>query len=87
MVRANVLVVPNQDEAAWVKRKYPQFRFHVVVTPTDEPSGFCVGKCVWSPGALNLPARVRLSLRGLLAPLVDEKSSDEQFPQDALLSW
>lgn len=87
MVRANVLVVPNQDEAEWVKRRYPQYRFHFVLTPTSEPTGFLVGKYVWAPSARNLPARVRLALRGLLAPLMDEKSTEEQFPQDALLSW
>ena len=86
MIRANVLVVPNRDEASWIKDRYPQYLLHVVLTPDDKPSGFKVGECVWSPGARNLPASVRLALRGALAPLIDERSVDEDFPDD-LLSW
>lgn len=85
-IRANVLVAPSHKEADWVKERYPQYRFHVVLTPEETLSGFVVGEQVWTPGAGNLPASVRLRLRGLLAPLIDENSVEEEFPE-ALWSW
>lgn len=85
-VRANVLVAVDHDEADWIKKRYLQYRFYVVLTPDEKVSGFVVGEYVWSPGARNLPPRVRLALRGVLAPLIDGKSVEEEFPE-ALLSW
>lgn len=85
-MRANVLVASTYAEADWVKKQYPLYRFHVVLTPEGTLSGFVVGEQVWTPGASNLPASVRLRLRGLLAPLIDENSVEEEF-SEALLSW
>lgn len=80
-VRANVLVVTTHREADRIKKRCPQFRFHVALTPDDTPSGFVVGEYVWSPAARNLPATVRLRIRGLLAPLIDGQSVEEEFPE------
>lgn len=86
LVRARVLIAATQAEADGVKRKYPQFKYHLVVTPRTLPSGIRVGEYVWTPAASALPARLRMAVRGALAPLIDEDSVEETFP-DTLLSW
>lgn len=86
VIRANVMVAESQSEAVLLKRQYPQFRFHVVLAPDCPVSGFKVGEYVWTPRANGLPARTRMALRGMLAPLIDEKSVQEEFPS-TLLSW
>jgi hypothetical protein len=85
-IRANVMVAESQREAVALKRQYPQFRFHVVITPGNPSTGFKVNEYVWTPGACGLSATTRLALRGLLAPLIDEKSTEEEFPA-TLLIW
>ena len=80
------MIAVSRREADTFKKDCPQFRLHVTVTPQATPSGFLVGEYVWTPKALNLPASIRLQLRGLLAPLIDEESIEEEFP-DTLLYW
>lgn len=86
MIRQNLLVVAAEAEAAAIRARYPQFRDHVTLTPRTAPSGIRVGEYVWTSYALALPARLRLTLRGVLAGLIDEESVEETFP-DTLLSW
>lgn len=86
LARAKVLIAATVSEADQVKRKYPQFKYHVAVTPRCLPELLSVGEYVWTPAASSLPARLRLGLRGYLAPLIDEDSVEETFP-DTLLSW
>lgn len=86
--RANVIIAASEREAVAVKRHYLQFRNHLVVIP-DEPfdsTGILVGEYVWTPCALELPAADRMTLRGRLAPLMDDESVEEHFPE-TLLSW
>ena len=85
LVRANLIIAATKREGDLLKIKYPQFRRHLVITPRSLPSGILVGEYVWTPHALLLPARVKLAIRGSLAPLVDESSVEEDFP-DTLLS-
>jgi hypothetical protein len=80
------MIAVNRREADILKKEFPQFRLHITITPQSTPSGFLVGEYVWTPMALNLPASMRLQLRGLLAPLIDEESTEEEFP-DTLLDW
>lgn len=80
LVRAKVMVATSHAEADRVKRKYPQFRYHLVITPRTLPTGIAVGQYVWTPSAATLPARVRLQIRGALAPLIDADSVEENFP-------
>jgi hypothetical protein len=86
MTRANVIVATNHNEAEYVKNEFPQYHFHVVLTPDDTLSGFMVEEYVWTPAAKRLPASTRLRLRGLIAPLIDERSREEKF-DETLLSW
>ena len=67
-----------------IRRHYPQFRNHLVMTPRSVLTGVKIGEYVWTPFAQQLPARVRMKLRGLLAPLIDQSSVEEIFP-DTLL--
>lgn len=87
MARANILIATSQREADCLKKRLDHYRFHVVLTPCDELSGFRVAEYVWTPAAQRLPAATRLRLRGLLAPLIDEDSFEEEFDEDTLLSW
>lgn len=88
MIRVGVLVATDYVDADRVKKKYPQFRFHVAVTPKSiAPKGdFVISEYVWTPNASSLPARTRLALRGKIAHLIDEDSMEEEFPSN-LLSW
>jgi hypothetical protein len=86
LVRAKVMIAATHNEAEQIKKKYPQFRHHLVVTPRTLPSGIAVGEYVWTPFASALPARLRMAIRGALSSLVDEDSIEETFP-DTLLSW
>lgn len=86
LVRARVMVASTHVEADRIKKKYPQFRYYLVVTPRTLPSGIRVGEYVWTPAAAELPARLRMEIRGALAALIDEESVEETFP-DTLLSW
>jgi hypothetical protein len=87
MARANILVATSQHEADYLKQRLDHYRFHVVLTPYDELPGFQVAGYVWTPAAQKLPAATRLRLKGLLAPLIDEDSFEEEFDEDTLLSW
>lgn len=79
-VRVNVLVATSHDDAEFVKRRIPHLRFYIVLTPDDSLSGFLIEEYLWTPAASNLPASVRLRLRGELAPLIDGESAEEEFP-------
>ena len=80
MVRAKVMVAGTLAEAEMVKRKYPQFRFYLVITPRTLPTGIQVSAYVSSPAAVALPARQRMAIRGALSSLIDEDSVEETFP-------
>lgn len=86
LIRANVIVAASLSDALLVKKRMPQFKFHVVLTPGESLSGFAVREYVWTPAASNLPAVMRMELRGLLAPLIDDDSIEEEFPE-TLLTW
>jgi hypothetical protein len=86
VIRASVLVASSHADAARVRKRFRQYRFYVSLTPNDSLSGFKVDEYVWTPLACNLPASVRLQLRGMLSGLIDAESTEEDFP-DALLSW
>lgn len=86
LVRARMIIAATQTDADRIKRKYPQFRHHLVVTPRTLPTGLLVGEYVWTPAAQALPARLRMEIRGALAPWIDEDSVEETFPE-TLLSW
>lgn len=86
LARAKVLIAATITDADRVKRKYPQFKYHVAVTSRCFPNLLSVGEYVWTPAASALPARLRLALRGALASLIDEETVEETFP-DTLLSW
>ena len=75
------MIGATKNEVNMVRRYYPQFCHHVAMTPRSVPVGVLVNEYVWTPTALQLPARVRLKLRGLLAPLIDERSFEESFPE------
>jgi len=79
-VRVNVLVATSHDDAEFVKHRIPLLRFCVVLTPDESLSGFLVEEYLWTPAASNLPASVRLRLRGKLAPLIDGQSVEKVFP-------
>lgn len=85
--RVNIMVGATHDEVVLLRRRYPQFRQHLALTPRSELGGFRfkVGEYVWTPNALSLPAAVRLQLRGALAPMLDEQSVEETFPATLLL--
>ena len=86
-LRVGVIVAADTADADMVKDQFPQFRYYVTVTPrTAPPKDFVVGEYLWTPLATDLPARIRLALRGKLAPLIDEQSMEEEFPE-TLLSW
>lgn len=86
LVRARMLIAATYLDADRVKNKYPQFRYHLVITPRTLPTGLIVGEYVWTPCASALPARLRMEIRGALAPWIDEESVEETFPEN-LLSW
>lgn len=86
-LRVSVMMAADYRDADWVKKRYPQFRFHVTVTPkTARMKDFIVSEYVWTPNASALPARIRMTLRGKIAHLIDENSMEEEFPSN-LLSW
>lgn len=76
----NLLIGTTKAEIELVRRHYPQLQAHVAMTPRISPSHIRVRAYVWTPTALQLPARVRLRLRGVLAGLIDESSVEESFP-------
>lgn len=84
--RANVMVAASKSDARILKNEYPQYRLYVVLTPADPVAGLRVGEYVWTPAARELPASVRMRLRGVLAPLIDDRSFEEEFPE-TLLTW
>lgn len=86
-IRISVMVAATRSDGDRVKSRFPQYRLHTVVTPkVPFPPGFVVGEYLWTPEASNLRASVRLSLRGMLSPYIDQESIEEEFP-DTLLSW
>lgn len=90
--RIDVLVSVTLDEAAGVRGSFPQFRLHYPLTPRTLGSlkrladDLRINSWIWTPTAVRLPARVRMAVRGALAPHVDELSVEEVWPLD-LLSW
>lgn len=84
--RVNILIASSDIDAEWIQHYYPQYKNHLPVTPKTLPSCILVGEYLWTPRALQLPARVRLAIRGALSSLLDEGSIEETFP-DTLLSW
>jgi hypothetical protein len=86
LVRANLLIAATKTDGDQVKSRFPQFSAHLVITPRSLPSGIRVGEYLWTPRALVIPARLRMAVRSALAPLIDEESVEETFP-DTLLSW
>lgn len=84
--RVNLVIGATKNEIALVRRSHPRFCHHLAMTPDRPLNGILVDEYVWTPTALQLPARVRLLLRGMLSPLIDEFSVEETFP-DTLLSW
>lgn len=86
LVRTNLLIAATKSDAGAVKSRCPQFRYHLPVTPRRLPSGILIGEYVWTPYALALPARLRMEIRGALAPMIDKDSVEETFPE-TLLSW
>ncbi len=84
--RINVLVASSDLDADFVKMHFPQFRLHAVLTPTSSLGGVKISEYIWTPDASDLPASVRMGLRGALAPLLDSRSFEEVFPS-TLLSW
>lgn len=86
LVRANLLIAATKVDGQEIREHFPQFRHHLVITPRSLPSGILIGEYVWTPYALELPARLRWQVRGALAPLLDEESVEETFPT-TLLSW
>lgn len=85
--RVNVIVGVSRDEVDMMRKLCPQYRDYVAVTPhTRKPIEGRLGGYVWTPSAQMLPARVRLQIRGMLKPLLDEYSTEEKFPE-TLFSW
>lgn len=84
--RYNLMVAATKNEGDNYREMYPQFRGHLVLTPRTEIPDGRVDTYVWTPDASNLPASVRLRLRGKMAPHIDEQSMEEEFPA-TLLSW
>lgn len=80
------MIGATKHEIEAIRSYYPQFRHHLAMTPRSALSGVLVGEYVWTPIARELPGRVRMTLRGMLAPLIDTESVEECFP-DTLLSW
>lgn len=84
--RVNIMIAASKMDAELVMVHYPQYRGHLVLTPDRPITGFVVGEYIWTPEASDLPASVRLRLRGVMAPMMDPLSCEEEFPQ-TLLSW
>ena len=84
--RKNVMVAASADEAEVYCELMEDFEDYLLLTPDHTLAGFLVDSYVWTPGASKLPARVRMRLRGELAPLLDGRSVEEEFPL-TLLSW
>lgn len=83
------MIAASDLEAFTVRDSWPVFKGHMILTPDSNPlllAGFTIDDYVWTPGALALPARVRLMLRGIMAGCLDENSIEETFPE-TLLSW
>jgi hypothetical protein len=76
----NLLIAASRTEGMEIQKHFPQFRKHILLTPKSLRSGVLVGEYVWTPGALELPARLRMKIRGVLAPMIDEESVEETFP-------
>ena len=84
--RMRVMIAASEMDAEIVKDHCPKYHFHAVLTPDSTLSGFIVSDYVWTPEASELPASVRLRLRGMLSPLMGPGSSEEKFVS-TLLSW
>lgn len=84
--RISVLVAASKLDAELVKNHFPQLRQYAVLTPVDSLPDIRVAEYVWTPSASCLAASVRMQLRGHLAPLIDDRSVEEEFPE-TLLSW
>lgn len=84
--RKNVIVAASLDEAEAYRELIPHYRDHLALTPDSTVRGFLVGRWVWTPEASELPASVRMRLRGELAPMIDGGSVQDEFPV-TLLSW
>lgn len=91
--RVSVLVAANAADANWAMQLFPQYRCHIVLTGDQLAlprsmlvKGTKLGEYSWTLAARELPASVRLRLRGLLAPLVDDDSCEEEFIE-TLSSW
>jgi hypothetical protein len=84
--RMRVMVAANAMDAEIIKDHCPEYHFHAVLTPDRMLSGFIVSDYVWTPDASELPASVRLRLRGMLSPLIGPDSVEEEF-SPTLLYW
>lgn len=84
--RKNVMVAASIAEGEAYCEMIPDFYDHLLLTPEHTVAGFLVDTYVWTPEASKLSARVRMRLRGELAPMIDQHSVEEEFPL-TLLSW
>ena len=84
--RYNLMVAATKAEGERLRKSYPQFRQHLLLTPRTPMPDVLVGTYVWTPEASKLPASVRMRLRGEMAAHIDEKTMEEEFPL-TLLSW
>lgn len=85
--RASLMIAATVADATRVKRSWRQFSsFHVMTPRTSGGCGFLVGRYVWTPEALELPASTRWDLRVSLATVIDEDSEEESFP-DQVMAW
>lgn len=84
--RRNVIVASSDDDAGRYVHVFPQYRRHLVLTPDRALPVCLVREYLWTIGASNLPASVRMRLRGELAPMLDEYSRHEEYPL-TLSSW
>ena len=84
--KMRVMVAASLMDAEIVKDHFPEYHFYAVLTPGHLLSGFIVSNYVWTPDASELPASVRLQLRGMLAPLIGPDSVEEEF-SSTLSSW
>lgn len=84
--KMRVMIAASLADAEIVKEHCPEYHFYAVLTPGHPVSGFIVSDYVWTPDASELPASVRLQLRGMLAPLIGPESLEEEFAS-TLSSW
>lgn len=84
--RYNLMVAATKKEGEALRKGYPQFRQHLLLTPKTVMPDVLIDTYVWTPEASKLPAKVRMQLRGQMAAHIDERTMEEEFPL-TLLSW